>query len=113
MIVLIGVGFIVAWRKPKGWLKRHRTSMLPGTLLGLGGIAVLFIVKQIGGEQHFATPHAKIGMATAVLLTLLLLLGLNFARLPAALRPSHRILGRLAMTGGAIALLSGIALLLG
>jgi hypothetical protein len=113
MVILNSIAFIVAWRKQKGWLKLHRAGMLPGTLLGFGGILVLFVAKQIGTETHFGPLHAKIGLIATALLALPLLLGYNFTRLPAPLRPAHRISGRLAMAGAALALLSGIALLLG
>jgi len=99
-------------RRKRWWLKAHRTVGLTGTAAMLLGVAAaVAAVASLPEPHHFHSPHTWIGALTVALAASASALGLLQLRFPAkaaALRPLHRLAGRLVNLAAPIAILLGL-----
>jgi len=112
MCVCIICAVLIARKRGEGWLPKHRAFAVFGAACGLIGISLMFYSKTVQGWPHFKTPHAVGGGIAALLLMLTPLLGYLSLKGKNALRPFHRILGRLTAILSLLVLSIGIVYLL-
>jgi hypothetical protein len=86
---------VTARKKKDGWLLRHRSRALAGSLCAVAGFAAMFFFKLSVGYPHFQSPHAIAGLAGAALLVLTPVLGALLVSGKAGLAPVHRAFGRM------------------
>lgn len=97
----------------------HAALQTFAAALAFGGLVSIYLNKNIMGKPHFATRHAKLGVAAATLTALSMLLGaLNFERLGllrlvpdkhrAAVKSAHRKCGAGAVLAGAASIATAV-----
>lgn len=109
LMVLLCISAAVIARKRAGrWLPRHRLLGLLGAGSGLSGITVMVSGKIAHGYPHLKSPHALLGLSVGILLTLVPLLGFLGSRGFGKMRMPHRLLARILVVLGPVALFTGV-----
>jgi len=112
MCVFVTWAVIIAKKRGEGWFPKHRLFAISGVVCGLLGIGFMFYNKAVHGWPHLKTLHAIGGGIAALLLLCTPLLGYFSTKGKDALRPWHRIFGRITATLALLVLLTGIVKLL-
>ena len=97
----------------------HAALQTFAAALAFGGLVAIYLNKNILNKPHFATRHARLGVAAATLTALSVLLGaLNFKRLGllhyvpeqhrAAVKSAHRKCGAVAVLAGAACIATAV-----
>jgi hypothetical protein len=108
MVLLCICAAVTARRRSEHWLPRHRLLGISGACTGLVGIAVMVSEKIEHGYPHFTSPHAIVGLSVGILLATVPLLGFLRSRGVTKLGMPHRILARILLILGPVALLTGV-----
>jgi hypothetical protein len=86
---------LIARKRKKNWLKRHKTFALTGVAASLVSFAIIFIGKSGAQFPHFHSPHAIAGAVALALLIITPTTGVLISFKFQTLRPLHRVLGRI------------------
>jgi 4-amino-4-deoxy-L-arabinose transferase-like glycosyltransferase len=105
--LIVTAVFIARARKPR-WLKRHKTFAISGVVTSLAAFTVIFIAKAGMQFPHFHSPHAIAGVLTLAILVATPIIGALIPKKPKALRPVHRVLGRIVSAAIILTALMGL-----
>ncbi|MEI6972453.1 MAG: hypothetical protein WCL44_13170 [bacterium] len=108
MVLFCVAAAVVGWRRAGRWLPLHKLLGLLGACVGLAGIAVMVALKIVADHPHLKSTHAVVGLVAGILLVAVPLLGLLATRGFGMLRMPNRILARILIVLGLVALVTGV-----
>jgi len=106
-----GVTVAMTMRGKRWWLRLHRRFGSAGVLCMLLGSAAAILMVSLQTGQHFAVPHAWLGLAAVLSAVCTYLIGIAQVKKRAAwMRPLHRWAGRVTLALLVLNVLSGLSL---
>ena len=107
LFIVSGISMAVFMRRKRWWLKWHRGLGMAGSGFILLGFVMAILMVSLAGKNHFAVPHAYLGIFTVFFAALTPLLGILQFRVKAKerIRAIHRWSGRSLLF---LAILTGI-----
>ncbi len=114
MAALLLLAAILTARKKRdsAWLNKHRMLAISGVIAIIAGALVMFFHKEAASYPHFESPHAIGGVAAVMLILITPTMGMILAKGKQALRPVHRLFGRITFSIVVIAAIFGVLRLL-
>lgn len=111
-LLLLAAIFTARKKKDSSWLNKHRILAISVVIAGLAGALVMFFHKEAALYPHFNSPHAIAGLVTVILVLITPTMGMILVKGKEALRPVHRLFGRITFLIFVLTALFGVLRLL-